>query len=217
MQSLVSAIDAAIKFIDGLPQGDSFCTKPFGGRFPIVTEQQLVDEFDPLDSSIYRMAVQAGLSILPHREPTPEVTKPFHAVVNVRGYSQLPIFTCGLYVGPDRFVDAMEWRRRMLSLRMAANVHTIVGKHQAEQAGVDPNASMSAPDLARVFKLNPDALRKRLDRWRKQNGDGWTDVPNPKPNEAKVLYRVAAVQSVIDEMRCKLRPPKRPANVRRKK
>lgn len=63
---------------------------------------------------------------------------------------------------------------------------------------------LSASDLARGYcltnKLN--ALEKRLARWRFQNGNGWTEVPDVarRSRDPKFLYDPRAVKEVIDAM-----------------
>ena len=51
------------------------------------------------------------------------------------------------------------------------------------------------------------ALRKRLERWRKQHDKGWSERADRRGRESLFLYEWASVKNIV-------RPPKRPPNVR---
>lgn len=82
--------------------------------------------------------------------------------------------------------------------------------------GLDENALYSCIDLARLFDVDQEALRKRLERYRKTNlGDGWKEQTNDSRREPKYSYRLKAVRPILDELRASSRPPasiKRPSN-----
>lgn len=82
--------------------------------------------------------------------------------------------------------------------------------------GLDENALYSCIDLARLFGVDQEALRKRLERYRKTNlGDGWKEQTNDSRREPKYSYRLRAVRPILDELRASSRPPasiKRPSN-----
>ena len=61
----------------------------------------------------------------------------------------------------------------------------------------------SARQLADHYKVPHDPLRTRLKRWQKKHalGADFIDVANPTRRGPKTLYRVGAVQSVIDDLR----------------
>lgn len=60
----------------------------------------------------------------------------------------------------------------------------------------------SCADLAKKHGVNQGNLRKRLGRWRKQNGEGWMEVPkSDRTSRSPIfLYRSDAVETVIDDM-----------------
>jgi len=60
-------------------------------------------------------------------------------------------------------------------------------------------------DVAKKYELPQNALEARLRRWRKQNGEGWMEVPNTerKPRDAQFLYRLDAIKEVVNSMRGK--------------
>jgi hypothetical protein len=62
---------------------------------------------------------------------------------------------------------------------------------------VDNDSHLSPTRLAKLFKVPSDALRKRLDSWRAKNHTGWIENPERAPREAKYLYRVGSICSVI--------------------
>lgn len=61
------------------------------------------------------------------------------------------------------------------------------------------DAMMNHRDLAAVLKLDAEPLRKRLDRWRKRNGDGWQELTEATSKEPRYLYQVRAVREVLRE------------------
>jgi len=62
---------------------------------------------------------------------------------------------------------------------------------------VDDDAFLSPSKLARIFGVEPDPLRQRLNRFRRTNDDGWMEDPDRKARGAKYMYRVGAVRSII--------------------
>jgi hypothetical protein len=61
------------------------------------------------------------------------------------------------------------------------------------------DAMMNHSDLAAALKLQAEPLRKRLDRWRSKNGDGWQQLTEAKAKEPRYLYRVASVRDLLAE------------------
>jgi len=64
----------------------------------------------------------------------------------------------------------------------------------------DAKAMMSCSELADKFGMNPDALKKKLKRWRHNNDDGWKEFDTDRRNEARIRYVVGAVIGIITEM-----------------
>ena len=62
---------------------------------------------------------------------------------------------------------------------------------------IDETALLAPTDLAKQFKLNAEALRKKLGRWRKTNHEGWIENTERKQHEPKYLYRVSAVLPIL--------------------
>ncbi|NQT19368.1 MAG: hypothetical protein HQ592_06660 [Planctomycetes bacterium] len=65
----------------------------------------------------------------------------------------------------------------------------------------DGQSFLSPRDMARVFGLRYESLRKKLERFRRNNLEGWNEVTDPRPREARYVYQVAAVRSIIDAMK----------------
>jgi hypothetical protein len=63
----------------------------------------------------------------------------------------------------------------------------------------------SSTALADYFGVDPEALRKRLDRWRAKNLDnvGWTETTDRKPNAPRYLFDVQKVRHLIEELRAR--------------
>jgi hypothetical protein len=66
---------------------------------------------------------------------------------------------------------------------------------------VDDESHCSPTKLAEVFGIPADALRSRLNRWRRTHHDGWVEVTDRGPREAKYLYRVGSVRHIIESLR----------------
>lgn len=69
------------------------------------------------------------------------------------------------------------------------------------EAGVSDDAMLGSAALARMFNLPLPMVSKRLERWRKQNGEGWTENQERKPRDPKYLYRLGAVRPLLDRLR----------------
>ncbi len=65
---------------------------------------------------------------------------------------------------------------------------------------VDDESMLPPARLAEQFGVAAEALRKRLDRWRSQNGEGWVENTERGPREPKYLFRVGSVRPLIDAM-----------------
>ncbi len=62
------------------------------------------------------------------------------------------------------------------------------------------DAALSCPDIAAQCGVNEDALRRRLERWRRDHDQGWHEVQNHGPREPRYLYQVGAIADIIDDM-----------------
>ena len=72
----------------------------------------------------------------------------------------------------------------------------------AEKPPQDEEAAIFSPrQLAERFGVPHERLRKRLDRWRKSNLDGWVEDTNRSGQSAQYLYRVNAVRHIIEEVK----------------
>jgi hypothetical protein len=69
---------------------------------------------------------------------------------------------------------------------------------KAKLDGLPDEAMMNHADLAQYLSLESEALRKRLDRGRVQNKEGWQEVDEPASREPKYMYRIGAVRSVLE-------------------
>ena len=68
---------------------------------------------------------------------------------------------------------------------------------------LDPDTPVAASRIAMAHGLDPDSLRKRLERERAKGFDRFVEVENRKPREPRFLYYPRAVQPVIDAMKKK--------------
>jgi hypothetical protein len=75
-----------------------------------------------------------------------------------------------------------------------------------DRTELEKDAWRTATDLARLFGVEGDALRQRLNRWRKKNDGGWKEVTDRKPREPKYLYRDGAVRSIVGSLKTSSEP-----------
>jgi hypothetical protein len=61
--------------------------------------------------------------------------------------------------------------------------------------------------LAEIFNVGKDSLRKRLDRHRKNTVNGWKVNEDRRPREAKYLYQLRAVKTIVEELRASSQRP----------
>lgn len=67
--------------------------------------------------------------------------------------------------------------------------------------GAGAKGYLSCSDLAEKHNLNAEALRKRLSRWRKNNGDGWVENSEGGSRKPTVLFQESAVETVISKLK----------------
>jgi len=86
---------------------------------------------------------------------------------------------------------------------------------RASRLKPDPEAYLPPADLARIFDVPLNSLRQRLKRWRRNNLDtGWIENSERKSREAKYLYKVRAVQPVIQDLQKASTPTNEATNKR---
>lgn len=79
------------------------------------------------------------------------------------------------------------------------------------QSDTDQNARLSHTELASKYHLDPEAVRKRLDRWRRKNIDGWDEVTERKSRKSKYLYCLSSVKQILENMASGQMSGERPA------
>jgi DNA-directed RNA polymerase subunit RPC12/RpoP len=84
------------------------------------------------------------------------------------------------------------------------------------QSTLSSTPSNAAPDdyawythdrLAEIFNVGKDALRKRLDRYRSRNMNGWKENEDRRPREPRYLYQLRAVRAIAEELRASSQRP----------
>jgi hypothetical protein len=68
----------------------------------------------------------------------------------------------------------------------------------AELSKLPDEARMTHSDLAKKLHLKAEALRKRLDRWRAENGSGWEQVNEREARRPQYVYYVGAIRHVLN-------------------
>lgn len=85
---------------------------------------------------------------------------------------------------------------------------------EVEQATPVRSGKMSAREIADMCAVDPEALRKRLERWRRANLSGdWIETSDSKRGEPRFLYDLPSVQPVVDELKASIQTSvKRPSS-----
>ena len=108
-----------------------------------------------------------------------------------------------------RVAKVLEAEAALVELETAGPLPQAAGTAKDQSTLVDdPDIPLSPAKLADRLGIPPDdrkareALRKRLESWRKANLDGgWIGVEDPKPREPKYLYSVGKVWPLIEDLR----------------
>ena len=72
---------------------------------------------------------------------------------------------------------------------------------------LDEQAFYTHDRLAEIFNVGKDSLRKRLDRYREHNLNGWKVNEDRRPREPKYLYQLRAVRNIVEELRASSQRP----------
>ena len=72
---------------------------------------------------------------------------------------------------------------------------------------LDDQAWYTHVRLAEVFEVGKDALRKRLEKYRSKNLDGWKENEDRRPREPKYLYQLKMIRHIVDELRASSERP----------
>lgn len=100
----------------------------------------------------------------------------------------------------NAFAGTVEAIRRLTAKPAAASEPQGTGKGDGDPlAAIPDEAMMNHIDLAAKLNLEVEPLRKRLDRWRERNLDGWKETENRQSRDPKYIYRVAAIRGVLRE------------------
>jgi hypothetical protein len=72
---------------------------------------------------------------------------------------------------------------------------------------LDEKAWYTPDRLAEIYGVGKDALRKRLDRYREKNFNGWKENEDRRPREPEYLYQLQAIKNIIEELRASRERP----------
>jgi hypothetical protein len=108
-----------------------------------------------------------------------------------------------------RFLSHLDWREMQIEKALECwpdlNVELYLLLAAAAQPASSNNvaitladhAMMNHRDIAEKLNLPAESLRKKLDRWRSTNQDGWQEVTEPKRGEPKYVYRIGAIRHLL--------------------
>lgn len=118
---------------------------------------------------------------------------------------------------------------RLPATKLAELLLVIRDKQQPaglELAAIQPTPKreatlLSVRDLAVKYDVDSEALRKRLDRWRRQNFNGWRELHSSDrgPRDPRFLYEESAVLFIVKAMHAASdeRPAKKIPNTKKPK
>lgn len=66
---------------------------------------------------------------------------------------------------------------------------------------IDENAWYTHGQIAKAYRINGEALRKRLTRFRARTVNGWKENDDRRTGESNHLYRPAEIKSIIEGLR----------------
>jgi len=73
----------------------------------------------------------------------------------------------------------------------------------APTPALDPDTPVAVSTLAKMYGVNQESLRKRLERQRGKDFECFTEVQEQKPREPRFLYKPRLVHHIIEDMRAK--------------
>jgi hypothetical protein len=83
-------------------------------------------------------------------------------------------------------------------------------RRTSPDAALDEHAWYRYNRLAEAFGVSKGALRKRLDRFREKNMNGWKENEDRRPREPRYFYQLKYVRGIIEDLRASSeRPAKR--------
>lgn len=97
----------------------------------------------------------------------------------------------------DAFRDGVE----PLASAIEAAADERKGDAPAPQIPEDESAMLAPADIATKYHVPFEALRKRLERWRRNNHQGWIENSEAGSRTPRFLYRVGAIRCIIEELR----------------
>jgi len=77
------------------------------------------------------------------------------------------------------------------------------------QPKLDDRAWYTHVQLAEAFGVEKERLRKRLDRFRQRNQDGWKENEDRRPREPGYFYRLGGVREILESLRASGQRPAR--------
>ena len=116
----------------------------------------------------------------------------------------------------DRTIQIITAYRRGDNWREGANLTDGSGDAQLGETSsssipssimLDEQGFYTHDRLAEIFNVGKDSLRKRLDRHRKNTVNGWKVNEDRRPREAKYLYQLRAVKTIVEELRASSQRP----------
>jgi hypothetical protein len=161
-------------------------------------------QFDVLAKQLEPLLKTADAVLVDHDEATPNGRVLFWAMGNKYPPKKPPKATMRYGVIPyaNAFRHVAVAIRQFLATEPATtNTMTTPSGTEGDESlsNLPDDAMMNHRDLAAVLKLDAEPLRKRLDRWRKRNGDGWQELTEATSKEPRYLYQVRAVREVLRE------------------
>jgi hypothetical protein len=104
--------------------------------------------------------------------------------------------------------ELTEGARRGAELIVVANRFAVSLLGLADDIEAESNTGfLTSTQLAKKHRVNAEALRKRLERWKRTHPDDWQEVANRRSKEAQYLFRESAVLPIIKKLKASGKRP----------
>jgi len=154
-------------------------------------------------------AVRSSMLNNCHNEPAPDGFQGVLASIDEIADFEHLVQTVGIdpenLTAGDVVAIALEWLRQQKSdedpQKVVDHIRELRFQPSKQTAlnSLPGDAMMNHVDIAAVLNLQPESLRTRLERWRKDHSEGWQENQDASGAEPRFVYRIGAIRAVLME------------------
>jgi len=93
----------------------------------------------------------------------------------------------------------------VINVREQTEIAPSNGGSQLQEIAPGPRATSN--ELAEFYGLPPNALRRRLERYRSKNATGWSEDTEASRNSSRYIYETTAVMHIIESLKSSAERP----------